>query len=322
MTAAAHVRSFDDTLWDRVLARFHFGRALTRPRVPLVLRRTGVSTPIRAAADRRPTARPQHHLALHVHLSWPQWLGRQEQRQAISAQPVLGRTLIQRRATRTVTVDTAPVAPRTNVSRQAPASWPRTVAVRPSSAAASDLNGAPRIGRSLLERIAAVRSVLAPVRQPMARRGLGVDAERASGIGAKTIGRAIEPRVDRETELGSGRAPVDTTLFTSVRRRVRVWTTQAEAGTTQLATQRVTPTVTARHRHAPSTSFVHAAPVAAKVHANPDGPQGGAPIERTAPPRRPELAAAPLNLNVERLSEEVYRHIQKRMRIERERRGL
>jgi hypothetical protein len=361
MTAAAHVRSSENRLWSRLLARFRFARDLTRPRVPLVLRRMAALASDRPAVDRSVRAGPQYHLALHVHLSWPQWLVRQQHTHMSSAHPVLSRTLVQRLITPAVTVGPAPTAREMKAVGATLTAAQRTPAAVPTPPSASDLQvRARREQRTTLQRVTSRRSDPLAARQPLVRRALeSVGAEAGNHIGATIVGRTPEPRSDRQVESEPPRGTADTTLISSVHRRVQAWATQAETRSTRLATRNVTRahtvanrvgTEAARHLRstngsAPTafartalrsraqaassmpdarvlggtTPFVHAAS-RTKVHANAEAAQPTAAVERTSAQRRPEPAAPPLN--IERLSDEVYRHIQKKMRIERERRGL
>jgi hypothetical protein len=301
-------------LWRRILARFRFARTLTRPRVPLVLRRNASAAPARTLAavgvrsvqarGHRSFHTAHHHVAVHAQLSWPQWLVH-----------VYG----------------------------APASTTHLLSER-----AAGARTAARLSRAERSRIApAVRDR----RQRLTQRQLaGGVVPLSPTTDAALIGRVTD-RVHGPSS--STTSFVDRTLINAVERRTVVWGAAAQASSTPRAATRTVrqtaervPTVHARREPKPaaalvnsrvvgtaavqdrrpswmSPSLTHAAPQAVRTTANGNESHRTSARELQPAPARPTPATPPSAppINIERLSEEVYRQLQKRARIERERTG-
>jgi hypothetical protein len=331
MTTPGRAPTSGSELWKRLLRRYAFGRTLQRPRVPIVLFRRRLPAEREAARPPAPHQISHQHVAVHVHLSWPGWLGPSRTATDSAAQPAIARTVFRRTAGRLspsamathispglVTADLAgppSIAARVQPSREATAAAASPAVVRPDARATDSLRPRGSPGSTTARRIFA--------RTLVERRQTAI--VRASGTAIASASPHRRPAAGETGRAVGRRAP---TGHVAVEARRREPARLAPAPVRQLPAQQVAPGI-ATSTVAPATVVAGSFPrPVSRTFAMPapDRPATGSqphPVASapTASSPAPRPAAQP-PLDVARLSEDVYRHIQRRLRIERERQGL
>jgi hypothetical protein len=175
------------------------------------------------------------------------------------------------------------------------------------------------------------RALQSRVKNEIESRSPGTPADRALMTSVERRLRVWTDRRDTGSPRPTARAGGRTFAIDAAKAPVHLQLRSLQAA--RAATTAVRPSLRSRVQgdepaHDPrpfwgATSYTHAA--ARMVQAPPDAErsQARAAAERTAAhAAAPRPQPAPPPLNIERLSEEVYRQIQRKIRIERERRGL
>jgi hypothetical protein len=346
-----------NTLWRRILERHTAARQRIRARAPLVyVRRTDPQSPSRPRqAARRQSAPAAAPWNIHVHLTWPLFSMRTPEstpgasdrtvvRQTLRPSVSLWRSVLDRverawSGGRTVThvVESAqkagPRAPSTELTTirltsaasASPASRPSrqeaTVSARRAQGETFHraAHNSPTLERGVTTRTA----IKAPIEmrapgavtegQPFAvrlrkrhmlwRESLSGDSRARGRENAPpavvVAGRGVASAALRESaRAGSPPAPVMTTLTRTHLRESTPGALMAAADRPPLYANQVPRNFAAHPQQAPAAPAV------------------------VAPPVMPPSPPAPPPIDVARLSEDVYHHLQRRIRIERERRGL
>ena len=338
--------------WQRLVGRHRRRTALCRPRAALALRRNGAAPPAERVARRRD--RWDGGAVLHVHLAWPAWLRPAGAPAVGRTTPATSRTKAHGRgamgaasrhpegarfspnpaefirpvtqvwgaAARVASPVSLPSAltwaPRVHSASRLPID-DRSAGQRPRATSGPDTT---RVGARPLVPAMAVR----PARVTAARRPLTLTwnaahpaRATARGFGAPELIRRMGWGPDPAVTRGPGLPPV---------RRVLRGPDDAGRPIREVLHRWVTPPAPSGGSSASSSGGRFFQPVSrtlaqpAPAHA----PSSTAPAGVEASPLAPASAIAtrptPPQIDIARLSDEVYRQIERRARIERERRGM
>jgi hypothetical protein len=326
-----------DDFWKRIVARHGCRTVLTRPRVPLVFLQRRVAHPARQSSGKAPSYFASYRLALHVHLAWPAWLGsvrasrsheaapRRSRHPAMArlllagaprptnGSPSRGRDVVASASTRAPGEGTPPLAPdrRGDIARVATTEPPRTPVARQVVRPARVETAPPHLPRHVATFTDVSRMALrdqavaglAPRRTAIAL-GLG----RRSRVSTDRPGRAFSSaNLHRHTPL----ARFDQRAVMSPRDLTRQVGRPADEGPSGMRAVRSQLYGDAVRRSLANQPIAHSADA---VHAREHRPD--------VPASRPRESAPQPPIDLAKLSEEVYRHMQRKIRIERERRGL
>jgi hypothetical protein len=323
-------------LWARVLRRYRFKGGLARPRVPLVFRRAVPAAP--RTIHHTTVARVSAPVSIHVRLSWPHWMP--------SLPPRVGPPP----AGRTITAATVRSASRIHASpRVLPGRTPfgmhaqlrsrtttRPIAKPPLPLSSSLPLTSPSppllMSRSVEHRL--VPTIATRVRPMSQSSAVTVPVEHS---------QPSDSRTNESVSPGPARPVSGLVTPMAVRRAIVVASPHVLRAVRMIAQQtadrqppRTASPSSIRHGVAPSPAAgergLHGEPIARTFAAVPARqPDASARADSAlvdaarsralAVASRPAFPALP-PAEVARLSEEVYRHIEKRARIERERRGI
>jgi hypothetical protein len=290
MRRRRRLRTGSDRLWRCVMGRWGVPRGLVRPRVPLVLVRP---RPQEIRTRPRSVPRPVDcRIALHLQMSWPAWL---------VEKPV-----------RRVNQATTMARPAVSVTAPPPVAWQGPV-------------------RAMAERPVATHAGATPAAHP----GADVPAPHHRGASVISASHRVFNRV--ETHEVVNIAPMTRQAVarlmpippTSIVASPDARRADANDGRRTVARSLRVPdtmwvqTDEVTHRMAARTAYEQPAQ-RTLLNQAPDRSSAPTPARSEGPgptaPNRPPAAQPPLDIS--RLSDEVYRHIQRRVRIERERRGV
>lgn len=317
MSRQRHRLASADDFWKRIVARYGCRTVLSRPRVPLVFLQRRVARPARLSSGKAPSYVASYHLALHVHLAWPAWLGSARARHSHEAAPRQSRHLAMARLA---------------------------------------FAGAPRLGNgSASPGSNAVASASMPARsheappQPSPDVATFTDVSPSAALRNQAFG-SVAPRgaagvlglLGRRSRVSAGRVE-RASLRTALRRRAplaRFGGPASARGKHQASPfdQRavMTPRALTRRGRRPddegpswmqgARSQLYGDAVPRSLASQPIAQIADAVVAREhrpdVPASRPRESAPQSPIDLGKLSEEVYRHIQRKIRIERERRGL
>jgi hypothetical protein len=333
------------------MARLACGARLVRPRAPLVLRRGRLEHRQPAAGTVSP--RVEHHTALHLHVMWPQspappkpsTVARPTSAAIVSRVQVANLSLhqhLQRQALNQNVIVNRPVLIST-WNAAAPASTPRQRidrsrgrvmrhALQPSTPPSGGAGAVhERSARRRFRQRASPSDGTVPSQAPprvvrVVRGDIRLHAVRPNPAPARTArARASAERLPQATRAPRQRAtPI--ALVRPLRSRVGGAPRRTGAGPSVASSLRQVERVITHTKvmtHATPSTATHDAPAARVLHRPIEEPRQ--PAAQTSVDRPAAVAAArpptPPVIDVARLSDEVYRHIQRRVRIERERRG-
>jgi hypothetical protein len=332
-------------LWRRIRERYQRRRGLCRP-LALLLRRAGVPAPVGVMRKNGRSNVWLYQVALHLHLSSPVWLPGST-RWLTPREPVGHRTVLRTRVNRAREVAGRPM----RTSGSAPSAdgairaWFETPSARgpsafalssdrpsaravPSTTSSSNGTSTPASGRPNVFRPGMWPSSLWHARS----RGEG-DGGAHETIPARATPRAsghAVPRVDFEERTFVHSAQLPVPAGNSDRRdkhgppRRRSALAGSGSAEFQPVLRATLPPrrVQQRGEGTRPSLYAQAVPRSFQNHHQVGAHRMPEPDQRAAvPPRRQAPTTSP-QIDLGRLSEDVYQHIQRKIRIERERRGL
>jgi hypothetical protein len=338
MSRRRHRLASVDDFWKRIVARYGCRTVLSRPRVPLVFFQRRVAHPARLSNGKAPSYVVSYRLALHVHLAWPAWLGSARASHSHEAAPRQSRHLAMARlpfagvprlaygsASRGSNVVASasiparghgapPLAPdrRGDIARVATTEPPRThvtrQGLRPKGMETAPPQPPPDVATFTdVSRTVALRDQAFGLVAPRWAAGVLGLLGRRSGVSTDRLGSPSSATLRWHTPL----ARFDQRAVMAPRDLTRRVGRPDDGGPSWMRGVRSQLYGEAVPRSFANQPRTHSAdPVLAREH-RPD-----------VPASRPRESAPQPPIDLGKLSEEVYRHIQRKIRIERERRGL
>ena len=346
----------DTSLWKRIVERHKFRGRLLPTRVPLVFLRLGQPRELRQPRIRSQRSGPPVQLNLYFQLSWPQWLvTRHEPRTAfqtstfnstvtrelnwLRSNPKTRHTSETSKTIKHLVAaailrnneepKTSPAAPKLSLetvrrddrTRSVPVAEPRVASEdRPASLpsergfrkAATVFQSTVTSINNRFQTVSLARNVFAPRLHSAVFLAQKVQLIAPAGNAHESKTTIVRRSLRHETVERASRTTVETKSVSSLNVQSQlVHRTQTDDSRPQPARSRLYT------QPAPLT-FANQTPAASAARTQSNEQQSPAPA-RTPPP---VVQPVQQQLDMDRLSDEVYRHIQRKIRIERERRGL
>jgi hypothetical protein len=329
-------------LWARVLRRYRFKGGLARPRVSLLFRRAVPAAP--RTINHTTTAQVSAPVSIHVRLSWPHWMPSLSPRvgRRAAASPAVGRTINAATvwfASR-VYESTRVLAGRKPLGTHA--QLRSRTAARSIATPRLLLSSSPPLSSSSRPLLRS-RSVEHRVVPTVAARVQPTSQSSSATAPVEHAGPSADSRTKQSVSPGQVRPACGLVMPMALRRAIAVASPDVLRAVRLIAPQtadrqppRTASSSSIRHSVAPSPAAgehgFYDGPVARTFAAvparQPDAPARADSAQPDAARSRAQVVASrpafPTlpQAEVARLSEEVYRHIEKRSRIERERRGI
>jgi len=340
----------DTSLWKRIVERHKFRGRLLPTRATLVFLRLGQPRESRQPRVRSQRSGPPVQLNLYFQLSWPQWLVTRHEPRTAFQTSTFNSTVIRElnwlrsnpktrntsETSKTIThlvaaailrnnegPKTSPAAPKLSLETVRRDDRTRNVPVAEPRVASEDRPASLRSERGFRKATTVFHSTVTSINNRFHAVSL------ARNVFAPRGHSAVQ-KVQLTAPAGNAHEP----KATVVRRSLRHDTVERAARTTKsvsslnVQSQLVHRTQTDDSRPQPARSrlytqpapltFANQTPAASAARTQSNEQQSPAPA-RTPPP---VVQPVQQQLDMDRLSDEVYRHIQRKIRIERERRGL
>ena len=347
----------DTSLWKQIVERHKFRGRLLPTRVPLVFLRLGQPRELRQPRVRSQRSGPPVQLNLYFQLSWPQWLTTRHEPGLVFQTSTFNSTVIRElnwlRSNPKIRPATLSSKTITHLVAAAILRNNEEIEPRPATSPA-----APKLSLETVRRDDRTRSV--PVAEPRAAsedRLASLPSERGFRKAATVFQSTVTSINNRfqpvslarnvfaprghsavhKVQLTAAAGNAHETKTTGVRRSLRHDTVERASRTTietksvsslNVQSQLVHRTGTDYSRPQPARSrlytqpapltFANQTPAVSAARTQSNEQQSPAPARTPAPVVQPVQQ----QLDMDRLSDEVYRHIQRKIRIERERRGL
>ena len=346
----------DTSLWKRIVERHKFRGRLLPTRVPLVFLRLGQPRELRQPRVRSQRSGPPVQLNLYLQLSWPQWLVTRHEPRTAFQTSTFNSTAIRElnwlrsnpktrhtsETSKTIThfvaaailrnnegPATSPAAPKLSLetvrrddrTRSVPVAEPRVASEdRPASLpsergfrkAATVFQSTVTSINNRFQTVSLARNVFAPRLHSAVFLAQKVQLIAPAGNAHESKTTIVRRSLRHETVERASRTTVETKSVSSLNVQSQlVHRTQTDDSRPQPARSRLYT------QPAPLT-FANQTPAASAARTQSNEQQSPAPA-RTPPP---VVQPVQQQLDMDRLSDEVYRHIQRKIRIERERRGL
>jgi hypothetical protein len=350
----------DTSLWKRIVERHKFRGRLLPTRVPLVFLRLGQPRELRQPRVRSQRSGPPVQLNLYFQLSWPQWLVTRHEPRTAFQTSTFNSTAIREshwlrsnpkirhtsETSKTIThlvaaailrnneeieprPATSPAAPKLSLETVRRDDRTRSVPVAEPRVASEDRPASLPSERGFRKAATVFQSTVTSINNRFRTVSLARNVFAPRGHSAVSLSKKVQPMAPAGNAHESKTTVVRRSLrHDTVERASRTTVETKSVSSLNVQSQLVHGTQTDDSRPRPARSrlytqpapltFANQTPAASAARTQSNEQQSPAPA-RTPPP---VVQPVQQQLDMDRLSDEVYRHIQRKIRIERERRGL
>ncbi len=346
----------DTSLWKRIVERYRFRGRLLPTCVPLVFLRLGQPRELRQPRMRSQRSGPPVQLNLYFQLSWPQWLVTRHEPRTEFQSSTFNSTVIRElnwlrsnpktrhtsETSKTIThlvaaailrnnegPATSPAAPKLSLETVRRDDRTRSVPVTEPRVASEDRSASLPSERAFRKTSTVFQSTVTSINNRFHTVSLARNVFAPRGHSAVSLTQKVQLMPPAGNAHESKTTVVRRSLrHDTVERALRTTVETKSVSNLNVQSQLVHLTGTDDSRPQPARSrlytqpapltFANQTPAASAARTQSNERQSPAPA-RTPPP---VVQPVQQQLDMDRLSDEVYRHIQRKIRIERERRGL